>query len=129
MEKREVNSVQLVAVVDDDASFRAALEDLLLFAGFRVQAYDSAEALLSSGRIGSFDGFLLDVQMPGKSGLDLIGDLRRAGIKAPVLFVTSRDDQRTRDRAFAAGAAGMVGKPFEPDNLLDLLRGAMSQAG
>ncbi len=115
-------SAQLVAVVDDDASFRAALEDLLAFAGFDVRTYGTGEALLDSGEIDCFDGFLLDVQMPGMSGLELIAQMRGAGVEAPVLFVTSRTDERVRREASASKAAAVFGKPFDPDLLLETLR-------
>lgn len=114
----------LIAVVDDDASFREALSDLVALAGFEVEAFESGDAVLGSGQLGAFDAFLLEVQMPGRSGLEVISDLRAGGIAAPVVFVTSRTDERTRDQALARGALAVFGKPFDADQLLGLLRQA-----
>ncbi len=116
----------LIAVVDDDASFRDALADLMLLAGFRVEAFSSGDAVLASGRTRTFQAFLLDVQMPGLGGLEVLGRLRADGVEVPVVFVTSRDDRRTCDRARTAGALAVFGKPCDPDKLMGLMRQALA---
>lgn len=116
----------LIAVVDDDASFRDALTDLMLFAGFQVEAFASGDAVLASGRTDTFQAFLLDVQMPGLGGLEVLGRLRAEGVEAPVVFVTSRDDRRTCDQARAAGALAVFGKPCDTDKLVGLMREALA---
>jgi len=118
----------LIAVVDDDASFREALTDILLFWGFRVEAFDSAEAVLECSELATFDAFLLDVQMPGLSGLQLIDRLREGKIMAPAILVTSCNDDATRRQAARAGAMSLLGKPFNADELIGLLRQAMPAA-
>ncbi len=116
----------LIAVVDDDASFRDALADLMLLAGFRVEAFPSGDAVLASGRTRAFQAFLLDVQMPGLGGLEVLGRLRVDGVEAPVVFVTSRNDRRTCDRASAAGAQAVFGKPCDPEQLVEVMRQALA---
>jgi len=121
-----VSVAPLIAVVDDDSSFREALVDLMMFAGFRVEAFASGEAVLGSPRLDAFEGFLLDVQMPGLDGLAVLKGLRSRGVKAPAVFVTSRDDDALRERARAAGALAVFGKPFDADQLVGLLRTALA---
>jgi len=116
----------LIAVVDDDASFREAMTDILLFWGFGVEPFESAEAVLARPELEAFDAFLLDVQMPGLSGLQLIERLREDRVLAPVILVTSCNDAATRRQAARAGALSLLGKPFNADELIRLLRQALS---
>jgi len=118
----------LIAVVDDDASFREAMADILLFWGFGVEAFESAEAVLACSGLDGFDAFLLDVQMPGLSGLQLIDRLRKDQVTAPVILVTSCNDAATRRQAARAGVLSLLGKPFNADELIGLLREALPQA-
>ena len=118
----------LIAVVDDDASFREAMTDILLFWGFGVESFESAEAVLACASLQTFDAFLLDVQMPGLSGLQLIDRLRANRVTAPVILVTSCNDAATRKHAARAGALSLLGKPFNADELIGLLRQALSAA-
>lgn len=119
---------RLIAVVDDDASFREAMADILLFWGFGVESFDSAEAVLACPGLEEFDAFLLDVQMPGLSGLQLIDRLRNDQVTAPVILVTSCNDATTRRHAARAGVFSLLGKPFNADELIGLLREALPQA-
>jgi FixJ family two-component response regulator len=118
----------LIAVVDDDESFREAMADILLFWGFEVESFDSAEAVLAHSGLGGFDAFLLDVQMPGLSGLQLIDRLRQVRVTAPVIMVTSCNDAATRRQAAKAGVLSLLGKPFNADELIGLLRQALPDA-
>ena len=118
----------LIAVVDDDASFREAMIDILLFWGFGVESFESAEAVLERPGLSAFDAFLLDVQMPGLSGLQLIDRLREDQVTAPVILVTSCNDAATRKQAARAGALSLLGKPFNADELIGLLRQALPSA-
>ena len=118
----------LIAVVDDDASFREAMTDILLFWGFGVEAFESAEQVLAWPGLQAFDAFLLDVQMPGLSGLQLIDRLREGRVTAPVILVTSCNDPATRKQAERAGALSLLGKPFDTDELIGLLRQALACA-
>lgn len=119
---------RLVAVVDDDASFREAMADILLFWGFGVELFESAEAALAAPGLNRFDAFLLDVQMPGLSGLQLLDRLRQDQVVAPVILVTSRNDEATRKLAAKGGALALFGKPFDADALIGLLRQALPEA-
>jgi FixJ family two-component response regulator len=121
-----VSEAPLIAIVDDDSSFREALADMVGLYGFRVEAFESGDAVLGSARLQAFDAFLLDVQMPGRSGLEVLAVLRARGVEAPVVFITSRDDDRTRDKAIADGALAVFGKPVDPDQLLSLLGRAVA---
>jgi len=118
----------LIAVVDDDASFREAMIDILLFWGFTAEPFESAEAVLACSRLPAFHAFLLDVQMPGLSGLQLIDRLRDGQVTAPVILVTSCNDLATRKHATRAGALALLGKPFNADELIGLLRQALADA-
>jgi FixJ family two-component response regulator len=118
----------LIAVVDDDASFREAMTDILHFWGFDVEPFESAEAVLASRDVARFDAFLLDVQMPGLSGLQLLERLRNSRVAAPIVMVTSRNDDATRKQAAKCGAVGLFGKPFNADELIGLLREHLSAA-
>lgn len=120
-----MTDASLIAVVDDDASFREALADLVLQAGFAVEAFESGEAVLGSPQLRAFGVFLLDLQMPGPNGFEVMRLLRAGGVEAPVVLVTSRDDERTRDQAREKGALAVFGKPVDPDQLLGLLRRVM----
>jgi len=121
-------SSRLIAVVDDDASFREAMTDILHFWGFAAEPFESAEAVLACAGIETFDAFLLDVQMPGLSGLQLLDRLRKGRVAAPVILVTSCSDAATRKQAAKGGALALVGKPFDTDELIGLLRQALALA-
>ena len=118
----------LIAIVDDDASLREALAGLLSAYGFRINAYASGHELLGSDHLPDYDVFILDVQMPSMDGLQLQGEIVRAGIAAPIIFLTSTVDAETRDKALAKGAAAFVGKPFQGGELLACLNGALGSA-
>jgi FixJ family two-component response regulator len=104
------------------------MTDILSFWGFGVEPFESAEAVLASRDIGRFDAFLLDVQMPGLSGLQLLERLREDQVAAPIVMVTSRNDDATRKQAARSGALGLFGKPFNVDDLIGLLRQALPAA-
>ena len=118
----------LIAIVDDDTSFREALADLLQFAGFEVVPFASAAAALKSKDLDAFAAFLLDVQMPRMTGLDLLRTLRARGVQTPAIFVTSRTDDATREQAAAAGALALFSKPFESAALIELIRKTLAPA-
>src|SRR5215468_11788846 len=95
----------LVSVVDDDESVRESLPDLLNEFGFAARAFSSAEAFLSSDCVHKTRCLILDVMMPGMTGLDLQQELRRRGQAIPIVFITGQKDDGVRKRAFEQGAA------------------------
>lgn len=113
-----------VYVVDDDPSVRSALENLISSHGLRVETFPAAQEFLRRCPPDAAGCLVLDVKMPGLSGLDLQRELREAGIHLPVIFITGHGDIPTSVRAMKAGAAEFLTKPFGEQELLD----AISQA-
>jgi len=117
----------LVSVVDDDESVRESLPDLLSEFGFAARAFSSAEAFLSSDCVDKTRCLILDVMMPGMTGLDLQQELTRRGQQIPVIFITARKDEALRARAFKQGAVKFLNKPFSDTALLDALNVALQR--
>lgn len=116
----------VIAIIDDDASVRAALGSLVRSLGYAVRAYASAELFLLSGDLSETDCIVTDVQMPaGMSGLDLQARLKSSGIDIPVLFITAFPEAHIRMRAESLGAIGFLAKPFDGRTLVKLLRRAV----
>ena len=115
----------VVAVVDDDESVRESLPDLLREFGFAAQAFSSAEELLASDSVGEVRCLILDVAMPGMTGLDLQCELKSRGFKLPIIFITAQKDEAVRARAFEQGAAEFLLKPFSDTALLAALNTAL----
>jgi FixJ family two-component response regulator len=115
----------LVSVVDDDESVRESLPDLLREFGFDASAFSSAEEFLSSGTLGQTKCLLLDIAMPGMSGLDLQQELRRRRESIPIIFITGQKDEVSREQAFQQGAVQFLYKPFSDTALLDALNSAV----
>lgn len=115
----------IVHVIDDDAAVRESLEALLTLAGFDVVTHDSAEAFLAHG---SKDRgcVLLDVNMPGMTGLQLLEHLGREGIDSPVVILTANRDERVRERAHELGARGFLVKPVTEQALVTAILAAQS---
>ena len=115
----------LVSVVDDDVSVRESLPDLLRQFGFAARAFSSAEAFLESYVLGTARCLVLDVAMPGMSGLDLQQELMRRQQEIPIVFITGTGDQTVRSRVLAQGAVECLSKPFSDTALLDALNAAL----
>jgi FixJ family two-component response regulator len=110
-----------VYVVDDDPSIRSALENLISSHGLRVETFPAAQEFLRGCPENAAGCLVLDVQMPGLSGLDLQRELKEAGIHLPVIFITGHGDIPTTVRAMKAGAAEFLTKPFGEQELLDAI--------
>ena len=115
-------SQPVVAIVDDEVSMLRALRRLLRSAGFATATYISAEEFLRSGLQQHIDCLILDVQMPGMTGLDLLSRLAASGATLPVIIITARADEQTRLDAEQAGVVAYLRKPFEEDALLEAIR-------
>ncbi len=117
----------LIAVVDDDEAIREALDDLLKSAGFRCQPFGSAEDFLARADRADIACIILDVRMPGLSGLELQERLNAAGgVRPPILFMTSYADAATRSRALGGGARDLLGKPVDDHILIESLNAAIA---
>ncbi len=117
---------RVVSIVDDDASLRRSLRNLLTSVGFKVETFASAEDFLSSGDRGSTACLVLDLRMAGMNGLDLLRHLVVTGSRIPVVILTAHGDDEARQRAREAGAVAFLGKPFRADDLLGAVRTALA---
>jgi FixJ family two-component response regulator len=115
-----------VAIVDDDVSLCRSVERLLRAAGIHPITYPSAEAFLADAKQLEFDCMLLDIQLPGISGLELHRQLTAQGGAPPVIFITAYDDPQAREQALAAGCAGFLRKTDHGSELLEAIRRAVS---
>jgi RNA polymerase sigma factor (sigma-70 family) len=123
-----VSGQQLVYVVDDDDALCDSLRWLIESAGYRVAAYPSAEAFLEAYRPGAAACLLLDVRMPGLSGLELQQELRRRAASLPTIFVTGHGDVPMAVDALKQGAFHFLEKPFRDEQLLALIAEAADRA-
>jgi len=114
----------LVAVVDDDESVRESLPDLLWELGFAAHVFSSAQEFLMSDGSSGVGCLILDVAMPGMTGLDLQRELKRRGQKIPIVFITGHKDEVVRAQAYKEGAAAFLIKPFSDTALLEALNTA-----
>jgi FixJ family two-component response regulator len=115
----------LLSVVDDDEMLRESLPDLLREFGFAARAFSSGQEFLSSDFLGQTRCLILDVAMPGMSGLDLQEELNRRGRAIPIIFITGQKDEDIRERALRQGAVKFLYKPFSDDALLDAVNAAL----
>jgi FixJ family two-component response regulator len=115
----------LVSVVDDDESVRESLPDLLKEFGFAVQAFSSAEQFLASDFVNQTRCLILDIAMPGMSGLELQQELKVRGLEVPIVFITAHADQSVRLRALEQGAVECLFKPFSDTALLKAVSAAV----
>ena len=118
-------TLSVISVIDDDASVRAATNNLLRSHGYAVHAFASAEEFLESPDVNDTSCVITDLQMPGLNGVDLQKSLLAQGRRIPIIFVTAFPEERLRARALAAGALGFLGKPFESETLIKLIEKAI----
>jgi len=122
-----MSGLPLVHVVDDDESLRTALLRLLGAAGFEARGYASTGDFLLNRGADRHGCILLDMRMPGPSGLELHVALEQQGIALPVVFLTGHADVASSVRAMKAGAVDFLAKPVERDVLLDAVRRALAK--
>jgi FixJ family two-component response regulator len=118
----------VVFVVDDDRSVRESLTNLIRSAGFTVHAYESAREFLFGARPEGPCCLVLDVRLPGLSGLELQQELLKARAAIPIIFITGYADIPTTVQAMKAGAVEFLPKPFREADLLDAIRDALTRA-
>jgi FixJ family two-component response regulator len=107
----------IIAVVDDDASVLKALTRLLRARGFNAVPYGSAQDLLAALPAGSPDCLVLDLQMPGMTGLELLQHFQREGLHIPTIVITAHGDTDVLDRCVSAGASSYLKKPLQDTSL------------
>jgi FixJ family two-component response regulator len=117
----------VIAVIDDDASVRRAVQRLLQAAGWTVETFATARAFLEAGERARPACLVLDVHLPGMSGLQLQEHLAAAGAALPIVFITAYDDEATRARVQRAGAVAYLRKPFEQGTLLEAVSRAIGR--
>jgi len=117
----------VVFVVDDDASVRTSLKELLESVGLRVELFDSADTFLASRLPDVPSCLVLDVRLPGRSGLEFQTELAKAGIPLPIIFITGHGDIPMSVRAMKSGALEFLTKPFRDQDLLEAVRAAIER--
>ena len=116
----------LISVVDDDASVREGLNRLLSSVGFRVNTFASAEAYLSSEQPRRADCLILDVRMPGRSGIELQRQLIANHSEIPVVFITAHEEQSIHVQTLEGNASAVLIKPFSEEALLNAIDKALT---
>jgi FixJ family two-component response regulator len=125
-EETWVPQTPVIAIVDDDESFRQATISFIRSLGYSAAAFASADAFLDSKSVENTDCLITDVQMPGMSGIELQSRLIAQGHRVPVIFVTAFPETAARGHALRAGAIGFLGKPFADENLISCLDKALA---
>lgn len=118
----------LVYIVDDDADVRESLDELLASVGLRSQSFGTAQEFLSVGPSGGPSCLILDVRLPGISGLDLQRELKREKISIPIIFLTAHADVPMSVKAMKSGAIEFLTKPFRQQDLLDAVQRSLARA-
>jgi FixJ family two-component response regulator len=121
--------LSVISIVDDDASVRTAIDNLLSSHGYLIHAFASAEEFLQSTHLHNSSCVVADVQMPGMGGLELLTHMRAQGYKTPFVFITAFPEDSIRDRALRAGAIGFLAKPFAAPDLIRCVETAAARRG
>jgi FixJ family two-component response regulator len=121
------SSSAVVIIVDDDASIRASLDSLFRSVGLETRLFGSPAELLGGVMPDKPACIVLDVRLPGVSGLDLQGQLTRQGIRYPIIFMTGHGDIPMSVRAMKAGAVDFLSKPFRDQDMLDAVTAALER--
>jgi FixJ family two-component response regulator len=121
-----LSTLSVISVIDDDASVRAATNNLLSSHGYIVHTFASAEEFLQSAELNESVCVIADVQMPAMSGLDLLTHMRAQGHAAPFIFITAFPEENVRARALKAGAVCFLAKPFAGPVLINCIETALN---
>ena len=116
----------LISIIDDGESVREALWGLVRSVGFAVSTFGSAEEFVNSDQLGSADCLILDVCMPGMSGIELQRQLVAGDYGVPVILITAHEDEGIRAQAIEVGAEAVLIKPFSEEALLNAIHAALS---
>ncbi|MDQ0390897.1 response regulator transcription factor [Labrys monachus] len=120
-----MSPIPTIAIVDDDQAMREALDDMIKSCGYTSRLFATAEEFLSDGMRQTTDCMLVDVKMPGMTGIELQAVLNTEPFRPPIIFITSHRDERTRSAAMDGGALAFLGKPVEFESLMALLERAL----
>ena len=120
-----MSETALISIVDDDESMREAIQSLLRSVGFKAKTFASGEQFLQSDQIENTACLILDVRMPGMSGLDLQRRLMATECRIPIVFVTAHGEEEARSRALQEGAVDFLLKPFSEEALLNAIQVAL----
>jgi FixJ family two-component response regulator len=118
----------IIAIVDDDEPLREALGSVMKAAGFSAEGFPSAEDFLDSPHRQNTSCLILDVRLPGMSGIELQKRLLDADCPVPIVFVTAHGDATLRDLVMRAGASGFLNKPVRSDALLREIHAAIENS-
>jgi len=121
-----LSQVPTIAVVDDDQATREAMDDLVKSCGYECRLFASAEEFLAFEPRSEIACMLVDVKMPGITGIELQVELTKHSEHPPMIFVTSCNDERTRNTAMNAGAFAFLGKPVDIEKLIGWLESALA---
>jgi FixJ family two-component response regulator len=110
-----------ISIVDDDDALRSSLENLIRSAGLAARSFSSAETFLSSDQVHETGCLVLDLRLPGMSGLELQRQLALNNSRIPIIFTTAHGDEDSRNRALTAGAVAFLYKPFHEQDLLNAI--------
>jgi FixJ family two-component response regulator len=124
-----VSGLPGISIVDDDESVREAIYDLMDCMGLRTEVFSSAEDFLTSDGLRDTTCLIVDVSMPGMSGLELQRHLNASGFRIPIIFISAHDDGEAKSRALGAGAIDFLKKPFSEDALLGAIRASLNIEG
>ncbi len=116
-----------IVIIDDDLLVRQALGDCVESAGYVVEGYSSAEEFLASGATRTAACLIVDIHLPGITGLELQGKLAGADHRLPIVFVSAQGTNANREKAMRQGASGFLSKPFRRDDLLKILEKAIER--
>jgi RNA polymerase sigma factor (sigma-70 family) len=119
--------VPTVFVIDDDPGMRDSIQDMLESLGLHCEAFSTAQQFLATDRRDVLGCLILDVRLPGISGLDLQQELRKAKVGIPIIFITAHADIPMTVRAMKSGAAEFLTKPFREQELLDAVQRSLSR--
>ena len=112
----------LISIVDDDASMRQALVELVRSLGYEVRGFASAEDFLASSDLGEYACAITDIQMPGMNGFELKRELKNLHSSMPVIMITARAEPGIEEKAMSNGASCFLRKPFEAETLANCLQ-------
>ena len=117
----------IIAIVDDDPSVRQGLERLIRSLGWKTESFGSAQEFLASPRINAPTCIVLDLQLPGLSGLELQKQMSEAGVETPIVFLTGHGDIPASVKAMKAGAIEFLTKPVDEQDLLNAIQEAIER--